>query len=809
MDLAASFLETIQEGLTTGTGIVPQGDTVEAKLYDWNSNRLDYQVPPHEDWTLWLFIAGRGTGKALALDTLIPTPSGWTTMGEIQVGDQVFDDQGQICNVTATFETFAREPYRFTFSDGTEVDACEDHQWVTLTARERKQALRNGGALFGRGGIRTTKQIVDTLNFGSRGDRNHCVMNSRPLELPEADLPIQPYTLGIWLGDGASACAEVTLGDRDALEILEGIKKEGYEWRTVRHAGGASATYFIGSKPPERNSLGQMCANGSLHSDLKAAGLLHDKHVPEAYLRAHRRQRHALLIGLMDSDGHQSRSGPVEFCSTNRRLAEGLFELAASLGQKPVIKRGDAVLDGRIIGDKWRVTWTPTIRVFSVSAKQADRADAQQSRHQHRMIVSADRLSPQPMKCISVDSPSCMYLITKAMIPTHNTRTGAETVRAAVESGEYRRIGIIGATAADTRDVIVEGESGILAISPPWFKPEYSVTKRQLTWPNGAIAKLYSADEPGRLNGPQHDFIWADELGIWRRPEAWDMAMLGLRLGQYPRAIVTTTPKTSMKVRKLIDKAKLDKENGNPSHIYYTRASTYQNPFLPDIFFAQIKEEYEGTRLERSEIFGEILDDAPGAIFQQAWIDGARVYQPPPIFNRIVVAVDPSGSANKNSDLAGIVVAGRAADKRIYVIEDCSGLLKPDEWAERSCSRYHQWEADAIVAERNYGGDMVEAVIEAHDRRCHVETVWASRGKVIRAEPVAQLYQKGMVCHVGLHLKLETELTQWEPGNPSPNRMDALVWAVYALGVGAPGDWRCAYSNVRPQLATARHQFGY
>lgn len=628
MDLAASFLESIQEGLTTGTGIVPQDDTVEAKLYDWNSNRLDYQVPPHEDWTLWLFIAGRGTGKALALDTIIPTPSGWTTMGELQVGDQVFDDQGQICNVTATFETFAKEPYRITFSDGTEVDACEDHQWVTH--------LRGDGAPSPTGWTRTTKQIFETF-----------------------------YLSGTW-------------------------------WDEVRR--------------------------------LVAFDCAED----EATVCPYHFIKNALPPGTPGASSNE-----------------------------------------------W---WT---------------------------ILEMRRIDPQPMKCISVDSPSCMYLITKAMIPTHNTRTGAETVRAAVESGEYRRIGIIGATAADTRDVIVEGESGILAISPPWFKPEYSVTKRQLTWPNGAIAKLYSADEPGRLNGPQHDFIWADELGIWRRPEAWDMAMLGLRLGQYPRAIVTTTPKTSMKVRKLIDKARIDKENGNPSHYYYTRASTYQNPFLPDIFFAQIKEEYEGTRLERSEIFGEILDDAPGAIFQQAWIDGARVYQPPPIFNRVVVAVDPSGSANKNSDLAGIVVAGRASDKRIYIIEDASGLLKPDEWAERSCSRYHQWEADAIVAERNYGGDMVEAVIKAHDRRCHVETVWASRGKVIRAEPVAQLYQKGMVCHVGLHLKLETELTQWEPGNPSPNRMDALVWAVYALGVGAPGDWRCAYSKVRPQLAIARHQFGY
>lgn len=809
MDLAAEFLSTIQEGLKSGTGIVPQGDDVEAALYDWDENRLEYQIPPHEDWTLWLFIAGRGTGKALALDTLIPTPSGWTTMGDIQVGDQVFDDRGNICTVTGTFDTFAQEPYRFTFSDGTTVDACEDHQWVTLTAQERKQALRKGGSLWGRGGIRTTKQIVETLTYGLRGDRNHCVMNAHSLDLPEVDLPIRPYTLGVWLGDGSSACAEVTLGDRDALEILEQIKKDGYGWSNSRPAGGASATYSIGTKPLERNSLGQMRANGSLHSDLKAAGLLHDKHIPPVYLRAHRRHRHQLLMGLMDSDGHQSAGGPVEFCSTKKCLAEGVFELAASLGQKPVLKRGDATLDGRIVGDKWRVTWTPTIRVFSISSKQADRPDSQQSRHMHRMIVSAERLSPQAMKCISVDSPSCMYLITKAMIPTHNTRTGAEVVRKAVESGEYRRIGIIGATAADTRDVIVEGESGILAISPPWFKPEYSVTKRQLTWPNGAIAKLYSADEPGRLNGPQHDFIWADELGIWRRPEAWDMAMLGLRLGNYPRALVTTTPKTSMKVRKLIDKAKLDAERGNPSHIYYTRASTYQNPFLPDIFFQQIKEEYEGTRLERSEIYGEILDDAPGAIFKQEWIDGARAYQVPPVLHKVVVAIDPSASAHEKSDLTGIIVAGRAPDKRIYIIEDCSGILKPDEWSDRAVTRYRQWEANAIIAERNNGGDMIEAVIRAQDPACYVETVWASRGKIIRAEPVAQLYTKGMVCHVGQLHKLEAEMTQWEPGNPSPGRMDALVWAVTALGVGARGDWRCAYSKVRPQLEIARQGFGY
>lgn len=359
------------------------------------------------------------------------------------------------------------------------------------------------------------------------------------------------------------------------------------------------------------------------------------------------------------------------------------------------------------------------------------------------------------------------------------TRAGAEWVLSRVRAGD-RRIALVAPTAADARDVMVEGDSGILAIAGAGERPLYEPSKRRLTWPNGALATTYSADEPERLRGPQHDAAWADEIGAWRyATEAWDMLMLGLRLGTDPRVVATTTPRPTPLVRMLLD----------APTTAVTRASTYANAAnLAPQFLEQIIRRYEGTRLGRQEIAGELLTDVPGALWQRDRIDALRVVTAPDL-TRVVVGVDPSGSSD--GDEQGIVIAGVGVDGHGYVLGDASCALSPEGWARRAVEAFRLHRGDRIVAEKNYGGDMVASTIRTVDPRVPVKLVTASRGKALRAEPVAALYEQGRVHHVGALPVLEDQLTNWAPDgyDGSPDRLDALVWALTELMLGPSRRW--------------------
>jgi len=366
------------------------------------------------------------------------------------------------------------------------------------------------------------------------------------------------------------------------------------------------------------------------------------------------------------------------------------------------------------------------------------------------------------------------------------TRSGAEWVRGKVKSG-CGRIALIAPTAGDARDVMVEGESGLLACcwkgdkdasGNAMGRPLYEPSKRRVTWENGAQAALFSAEEPERLRGPQHDAAWTDELAAWSRmQETWDMGMFGLRLGQHPQVMVTTTPKPSPLLRNLMKDARSVVTTGST----FDNAANLATPFLD-----AIRDRYEGTRLGRQELFAEILDDLPGALWQRSGFDEHRRAAAPDM-QRIVVAVDPSGTAGKSDDgdSIGIVIAGKGVDGRGYVLADRSCKLSPDGWGKRAVAAYHEFGADRIVAERNYGGAMVEHVIRTVDRQASYREVTATRGKVVRAEPVAALYEQGRVSHLHGLDDLEDQLCLIGPdgyaGEGSPDRADALVWALTDL----------------------------
>ncbi len=360
------------------------------------------------------------------------------------------------------------------------------------------------------------------------------------------------------------------------------------------------------------------------------------------------------------------------------------------------------------------------------------------------------------------------------------TRAGAEWVRGLAESGGAKRIALIAPTLHDARAVMVEGDSGLLAVSPPWFKPVYEPSKRTLTWPNGAVATLFGAEEPERLRGPQHDAVWCDELCAWKQAETtFDMMLFGLRLGRAPKALITTTPKPIPILKRLVTNPKAR----------ITKGTTFDNlKNLAPGFARDIVARYRGTRLGRQELNAEILEDTPGALWTRSLIEANRVHALPD-FARIVVAVDPPASIGEKADECGIIAAGVTHDGQGIIIKDASERgLSPHGWASRAVDLYHQLQADRIVAEVNMGGAMVEAIIREVDAGVAYRAVHATRAKIARAEPVAALYEQGRVSHWRAFEVLEDQMCNFTgaqtAAGASPDRLDAAVWALTELMLG-------------------------
>ena len=369
------------------------------------------------------------------------------------------------------------------------------------------------------------------------------------------------------------------------------------------------------------------------------------------------------------------------------------------------------------------------------------------------------------------------------------TRTGAEWVkgmalgRPPFAGREARRIALVGETQAQVRDVMIEGVSGLLAIHLPSERPVWSPSRRRLEWSSGAVAQVFTAEDPEGLRGPQFDAAWCDELAKWPNlQETWDMLQLGLRLGRRPRQVVTTTPRPLPLVRRLL----------SDPLVAVSRATTRDNRCnLAASFLSAVERAYAGTRLGRQELDGELVEERPDALWTRALIEASREPAAPPLA-RIVVAVDPPASSSQRADRCGLVAAGVDADGIGHVLADATlSGARPQEWAQAAVALYRRLEADALVVEVNQGGEMAQAVIGEVDAAVPVTPVRASRGKYLRAEPVAALYEQGRVRHAGAFPALEDEMCDFGPAGlgtgRSPDRLDALVWALAHLMLAPKG----------------------
>lgn len=358
------------------------------------------------------------------------------------------------------------------------------------------------------------------------------------------------------------------------------------------------------------------------------------------------------------------------------------------------------------------------------------------------------------------------------------TRTGAETIRYWVRQGRYKRIALVGASIQEVQKVMIEGESGLLAVHPRGEAPAFQASKRRLIWPNGAVALLYGAEYYEQLRGPQFDFAWIDEFAKFRHAEQfWHQLQLCLRLGENPRCLITTTPRPIPILRKLIESPE----------VYITKGSTFENEAnLAPAYIEQIKKQFLDTTLGAQELYAEMLTEEAGALWNREIIR----YQEPPTnklqildLERIIIAIDPATTHHQDSDETGIIVAGINHDKKAYILEDLSGKYSPNDWGQRVAEAYWRYKADRVVAEVNKGGDLVEQVVRSVDPTISYKSVRATRGKYTRAEPVAALYEQRRVFHTRPFTKMESQMCSFIPGcgSSSPDRMDALVWAVTEL----------------------------
>lgn len=746
------------------------------------------QRPPTVDYLWWIVHAGRGFGKLLELSTPIPTPKGFVKIGDINVGDTVFDEKGVPCKVTNVFDDLPEKSFRITFRDGTVLYAGGEHQWVTWTHLERKCFLRhncketmpedwvnwrsvnkNAFGEYTGPRIRTTEQIFDTMTQGIRGDLNHCIPTCFPVEMEEQVLPLPPYVFGYWLGNGDRKQPVVTCHGDDTDFVAKKFAEKGYNAVSVIKDKRSNCHRF---RFANKASL-DFCV---------------DKSIPEKYLWASIRQRTDLLHGLMDSDGYNA-GKYVEFCSKDKHISEAVFHLAASLGQKPVIKESDATLYGKLCGKRYRVTWVPTIQVFSSPRKVAKTlyGQNQQFKHQHRMITSIEPAPIVPMRCLTVDSPNHMYLVGETFIPTHNTHTGSTWTL----SNAIRYPGtlwLVGApTYNDVKNICVEGESGLLGVLGDSIDYcDYKPSQNQLLLPNKSMIRWSGAEKPDRFRGSNLAGAWLDEAATMYKFHELEATLIPSIRKKPGRILVTTTPQPNPWIIEMMTTT-------DPLYVRTSGSILDNRANLDEFMVKHLIEKYEGTSLGRQELYGELVFSAEGAL----WSHEDFVYQPlPNSWSGAVVAVDPAMSSHQNSDETGIVVAV-CDGKNIFIVEDLSGRHHSTEYPKivaRAAERYGAY----VFVEDNQGGDFVLNPIRQENPNLIVKGGKARFDKGARAAEPRRLYELGKVKHCSKFTVLEQQMCSWVPKQKksfSPDRVDALVWAVSELQWMVEGSTQMVFSS--------------
>ena len=386
----------------------------------------------------------------------------------------------------------------------------------------------------------------------------------------------------------------------------------------------------------------------------------------------------------------------------------------------------------------------------------------------------------RPEQLPNVDESWSIYLYLAGR-GAGKTRTAAEWLAWEATTQNNTRWAIVAPTFGDVRDVCAEGESGIINILRSYGSlADYNRSQGSIMLTNGSKIKLFSADEPDRLRGPQHHGAWCDELAAWRYPDTWDQLQFGLRLGNNPRTVITTTPRPVLLIRNLV--------NRNDGTVKIVRGSTFDNAAnLAPQALLELQARYAGTRMGRQELYGELLTESDSALWTRALLDEARITtENAPPYYRVVVAIDPAVTSGESSDETGIIVAGATPDGHYYIIEDATMRGTPEMWARKAVEMYRKHKCDRVIAEVNNGGDMVESVLRQVDSTIPYRKVHASRGKQVRAEPISALSEQGRLHLVGSFPLLEDQLVTWEPGSDrSPDRMDAMVWAITDLMGGS------------------------
>lgn len=506
----------------------------DALKYDWELWGRQNQLAPitlKDEWSTFLILAGRGFGKMLDVNTPIPTPDGFTNIGDLKIGDAVFDENGNICQVThVTIPEIPKKAYRVWFSDNTYIDACSEHQWITWTRKDRSSYRKKEGldkkyfpedwAKWERkiydshqnfkydlseSRIKTTQHILNTLRYGNRGDLNHCIPNAGSLNIECKNLSIDAYSYGLFLGDGNSQDGHINCSDKDYKAY-----KKIFDERKIK----------ISDEKKQKT-----CSTFKIDNffrQLRLENCIKNKsNILKDFTRCCELHRLEVLQGLLDSDGYCSKSGQIEFSSTNKEIFDFCYDLLISLGQKLAIYTKIGKLYGVEKKLVYILSLTPTRNdLFKLPRKLARINEpsklTQQVRNHHRMITKIEEIKPSLMRCIQVNSKNSMYLCGRQMIPTHNTKIGAGWVNYLAQNGLAKRIALIGRTAGDVNRIILKGSSGIIESAPEWFKPKHHPAYKELSWPNGVIAQYSSGEEPDALRGPQFDAAWIDEFCFTR-----------------------------------------------------------------------------------------------------------------------------------------------------------------------------------------------------------------------------------------------------------------------------------------------------